>query len=451
MEHPVTLSEMLAAREKRAFRQRQLLDKYKSTLICFTMNIAGPVKNSPLIQSGFALGKRLLEERLAAQNISLLHQEESCTATGCEAFYVLAQDPLTVKELTSDIEEGSELGRLFDMDVLGTGGEKIDRSELGLAPRICLLCGRPAKECARSRAHTVKELSLRTDQLLLEAVDETDAADIAGLACKSLLYEVCTTPKPGLVDRVNSGSHKDMDIFTFLDSVCSLQPYFKVCARIGRQTAALPATETFPPLRRAGKKAEADMFSATRGVNTHKGAVFSVGILCAALGRLSRAQWTQPETVLRECAAIAHGIVDADFSGLTSQNACTAGQRLYLQYHITGIRGQAEAGFPAVRDVGLPVLREGLARGLTINDAGCAALLAIMTAATDTNLITRSSVATQQQITAALKALLQKTPYPDRTSLEKLDRAFIENNLSPGGSADLLAICYFLHFLESEA
>ena len=144
------------------------------------------------------------------------------------------------------------------------------------------------------------------------------------------------------------------------------------------------------------------------------------------------------------------GLVEHDFAGLTEENAYTVGQKLYLHHQITGIRGQMEDGLPAVRDAGLPVLKEGLARGLSLNDAGCAALLSLMVSATDTNLIARSDLATKQKTVEQLKELLAKTPYPDRQTLEELDRKFIEKNLSPGGSADLLAITYLLYFLENE-
>lgn len=450
MEHQVTLMEMLDARERRAFRQQELLTKYHSTMICFTMNIAGPVKNSPLILRGFQSGKRLLEERMKALKIEPVHYEETNETTGNEAFYVLKQEPLAVKRITSEIEDGSDLGRLFDMDVLRPDGQKVDRAEIGLSSRCCLVCGGPAKECARSRAHSVAELQSRTRQILSEAIEAADAKDAARLAVRALLYEVCTTPKPGLVDRNNSGSHRDMNIFTFMDSACALYPYFEACTRIGIQTADLPAPDTFLRLRPAGKKAEADMFAATKGINTHKGAVFSVGILCAALGRLPRDQWKMPDRILEECAAMTQGLTVSDFAGLTKENAVTAGQKLYLQYQITGIRGQMEAGLPAVRDAGLPVLKEGLARGLDINDAGCAALLALITADTDTNMIARSDIGTYQKTAEHIKELLEKDPYPDRQVLEQLDREFIEKNLSPGGSADLLAICYLLYFLGSE-
>ncbi len=450
MEHQVTLPEMLDARERRAMEQRRLLETYHETLLCFTMNIAGPVKNNERLHAGFEIGKNRLEDRFRAAKIGWTAREEINEKTGNEAIYVLKQNPRLIKGIAADIEEESALGRLFDMDVLGADGSKADREEIGLPGRRCLVCGRPAKECARSRTHTVEELQEKTAQILDEAIAEDDAREAARRAVSALLYEVCTTPKPGLVDRMNCGSHKDMTIFTFMDSSAALYPYFETCTRIGRHTAALTPGETFAELRRAGRRAEADMFAATKGVNTHKGAIFSMGILCAALGRLPRRSWGTPETIAKECAAMAQGLVEADFAGLTPENAVTMGQKLYLEYGITGVRGQMEAGLPAVLMVGLPVLKEGVARGLSINDAGAAALLSLITAATDTNLIARSDIETQHRVVAELKDLLTQYPYPGRETLEELDRRFIDKNLSPGGSADLLAICYFLYFLESE-
>ena len=99
---------------------------------------------------------------------------------------------------------------------------------------------------------------------------------------------------------------------------------------------------------------------------------------------------------------------------------------------------------------GLPALERGLAEGRTLQEAGCAALLALMAVADDTNLIARSDLDTQRRVAAEAAALLAKTPYPDFETLARLDDAFIAQNLSPGGSADLLAICYLLHFLRDE-
>ena len=258
------------------------------------------------------------------------------------------------------------------------------------------------------------------------------------------------TPKPGLVDRRNSGSHTDMDSFTFMSSAASLYPYFEACTRAGRKTADGPAPETFAALRPLGCEAEGEMLAATHGVNTHKGAIFSIGIVCAALGRLDRAVWADPARVLAEVSTMTAGLTAKDFAGVTAENAVTAGQKLYVQYGITGVRGQVEAGLPAVLEFGLPALEKGLAAGYSLNQSGCGALLAIIANSTDTNLIARSDRATQLAVVEELKALLARTPYPDEAALRALDDRFIAANLSPGGSADLLALCYLLHFFKTE-
>lgn len=444
----VSLTEMLEAREKRAWQQRELLRRGR-TMICFTMNIAGPIKNSPLIGSGYDLGKRLLLGQLDVAGVAVSDFEEVREKTGNECILLVDAEPLTVKAITAELEDHAPIGRLFDMDVLRPDGSKVERQELGLPGRKCLLCGESAQVCARSRKHSVAELQAKTREILQEAVDEWDSREAARLACQALLYEVAITPKPGLVDRENSGSHRDMDFFTFQASAAALQPYFAQCVRIGRQGGA--PEETLRALRLPGKLAEAEMRRATVGVNTHKGAIFSMGILCGALGRLDRESWENPDRILDECAAMAKGIVSEDYRDLTPETAKTAGQKLYLRYGITGVRGQAEAGFPAVREAGLPTLEAALAAGKNINEASCAALLALLVHTADTNMIHRGGFDGMQQATLEVREILDRENFPSRETLESLDKRFIEKNLSPGGSADLLALTLFLHFLRETA
>lgn len=435
-----TLQEILEARERRAARQAQLLRCYHTTLVCFTMNIAGPVKYSPLIARGFALGCMWLEAQLSASGYAVVFQEKLPRHTGCEAFYAVDAPADKVKELTLAVEEGSGLGRLFDMDVLDAQGRKLQRP----TERKCLICSQSARVCGPRRAHSVEQLQEKTQAILCEAVHSHQSRAIGALASKALLYEVCTTPKPGLVDRNNSGSHRDMDIFTFLSSTAALQPYFESCALAGLETAELPAAATFARLRYLGRNAEQTMLKATGGVNTHKGAIFTMGLLCAAAARLEE---PSPETVLQECAAMCAGLT-AELADITEENAKTTGQRLYAAYGITGIRGQAEQGYPAVLHTGLPVLREGLSLGYSLERSGCAALLAMLTAHTDTNLVARSDRETAKAVSREVALLLAKDRYPGPETLHALDEVFISKNLSIGGTADLLAACYFLHFLE---
>lgn len=432
------LTDILAAREDRARQQSQLLAQFQKPLICFTMNIAGPTKSSSLITQGHTLGCRALQAQLQGEHLPILHFAKRETAAGWEAFVVVDGDPMELKRLTCQIEDSFPAARLFDMDVITPEGQKISREQLGLGSRKCLLCGNDVLLCSRNRAHSVEALQEKTTALLQEAVAEDKCQRIAAFAVQSLLYEVCITPKPGLVDCNNAGSHKDMDIFTFMASGSTLFPYFMHCARTGIDTPSLSPTQMLEKLRFPGKLAETAMFSATNGVNTHKGAIFSLGLLCAAAGRLDT---TKPEALLQLCAAMTKGITQKE---LVNAAGKTAGERLYRAQGVSGARGQAEAGFPGAR-IGLAKLEAGLEQGLSLNDAGCAALLEIIATTADTNLLSRSDPESCRNMQEEIATLLKDTPFPSQEALIALDARFIEKNLSPGGCADLLALALFLH------
>lgn len=453
----IELEEMLEARDRRIRRQEEILKKYHTTLICFTMNIAGPIKYSERIRLGFSAGQAALKRALAAEKIEILTERVSREATGCEGFYAVACAPESAKKLTTEIEDGSPLGRLFDMDVLRPDGRKVERTELGLPVRTCLICGKPARECARSRAHSVPELQAKTRSILEQSIEDLRASKAAELAVRSLLYEVGTTPKPGLVDRNNNGSHRDMDVFTFFNSAAALGPYYETCARIGFETRDESPAATFERIRPAGRNAERLMYAATKGVNTHKGAIFTLGLVTASLGRLPADTWADAGRVLSEAGRMAQESLkdfergndaETELDAYGQRVPRTSGEKFYKAYGVTGVRGQAAAGFPAVREYGLPVLKEGLSRGLSMNDAGAAALLHILANTTDTNMISRSSRSMQEKVSADLRALLSKTAFPAIRDIEALDQQFIRANLSPGGSADLLALCFYFVFLS---
>lgn len=439
------LHEILAAREQRVQKQRQLLDRYGTPLLCFTMNIPGPVKFDRDVSIGFHLGNWLLKESLKGRKV--LHFESATAITGCEAFYAVDMPAKELKKIALELEEVDPIGRLFDMDVLTPDGQKISREELGYPRRKCLLCDQDAVVCAGRRTHSAEQLRRQAGFYLYIAARQWMCEYIATRAYFALSQEVSTTPKPGLVDGKNTGAHKDMDIRHFFASANALRPYFCDAAEQGFLTRDLPAANTLDAIRPMGLEAEQTMLKATHGVNTHKGAIFSLGILCAALGRLSPDLW-QPERLLDECAAIAAGVADRDFTGITVDNAKTAGERLYAAYGITGVRGQAQAGFPAVRDIGLPMLQQALEKGFSFNDAGAITLLHLIAATDDTNLIHRGGREKQLQVKQQIADLLESNPFPSMDVIEELDKQFIRENLSPGGSADLLALTYFLYFLK---
>lgn len=223
----VSLSEMLDARENRALEQRKILDEFNITIISFTLNISGPVKTFPLAQKSFVEGKKLVNEQLKRHNLNIAYEKYNIDKTGYEAFFALDYNPFYIKKLMVDIENSCPLGRIFDIDVLKANGDKLSRQDLNIPERTCLICNDKAHVCSRSKKHTTDELILKTINIISDYFNQKFANICASCAGRALLYEVCTTPKPGLVDRFNTGSHNDMDIYTFIDSSSVLTPHFR--------------------------------------------------------------------------------------------------------------------------------------------------------------------------------------------------------------------------------
>jgi holo-ACP synthase/triphosphoribosyl-dephospho-CoA synthase len=189
------------------------------------------------------------------------------------------------------------------------------------------------------------------------------------------------------------------------------------------------------------------MYEATGGINTHKGAIYTMGILCGSLGRLWSAETPIGEmtSVLAECAEMVHSSVEADF---IAADDSTAGLRTYLQYGLGGIRAEVASGLPSISHIALPCYQKALAEGLSSNDAGTVALLHLIAQVEDTNLYHRGGKEGAHWASEAAYALIKYHPYPSPAQIEALDDAFISRNLSPGGCADLLAVTYFLHALQ---
>lgn len=436
----VILQEVLDAREQRALAQRELLARYGKPVLSYTMNIPGPIKDSPLIRRGFEEGLRLL----GASGIVCLDRRVIHEVTGSELLCAVDDDAETLKALCKTIEDTSPLGRLFDMDVIDTDGHKLDRAE----ERRCIVCGAVGRGCASRRLHSLDELTAAVNKLLRGGLLEADAARIGALATKALLDEVDTTPKPGLVDRNNNGAHRDMTPETFRASAEALRGFWPACFHMGVETAGKAPEFAFAKLRALGVEAEKTMLDATGGVNTHKGAIFTLGTVCGAIGRLwqPEAPCCEPAEIAKGAAALCASAVEADFAAVEQSGlARSAGERLFLQYGLRGIRGEVAAGLPAVLETGLPTLEGCLRKGLSRNDAGVYALLALIARGGDTNLIKRGGRELAEAMSSLIRTKLSNKLLPTMDRVRQLDGLFIRSNLSPGGCADLLAVSYFLH------
>ena len=446
IEREITLSEILLAREERVAIQDHLLSEYKTPVVSFTMYVAGPVKVTGLSHRAFLWGMEQLRLGFRQNKMQVLKEFFRSLPTGDEGYFAVDAPAEAVKALCVEIEEGNPyLGRLFDMDVIGLDGKKLERG----TERPCIVCGKPGRDCASRRLHTVKELQAATASDLGNGFLFLDRDRIAAMATQALLEEVAVTPKPGLVDRSNNGSHRDMDFMSFQASAAALSNYWRQCffeAAVDRRTAGdevqTPA-ETFAALRPLGKRAERDMLAATGGVNTHKGAIFTLGVLCGAAGRLWTAEEGFPaaEAILDEAAAMTRETLEKE---LPAAHWNTAGEGLYRKYGTRGIRGEVADGLPAVRNVSLPVFRDLLSRGLERNHAAAVTLLHLIACVEDTNLLHRGGKDGAAWAGKQAAALIADGSVPAAEQIANLDRQFIERNLSPGGCADLLAVTLFL-------
>ena len=437
----VGLQEVLAAREQRAGRQAALIDQYGAELVCFSMNIAGPEKRTALIDRGFLEGKSRIEAVLQANAIEIMAREQLDVAAGQTQFWCVRADAVWLKMQMAALEQMDPLARLFDIDVIAPSGLKISRQQVGLPPRICFLCQRPAHECGRSRRHTVEQLQTYTDSVLHQFFTQRQAQSIGTMASRALLYEVSATPKPGLVDRWSSGAHTDMDFFTFLDSICSLEPYFIACAGMGLTYPDESGQKLLWRLRPLGAAAEQAMLKATGGVNTHKGAIFSLGLLCAAAG-------SAPRTVEDLCHRAAE-LGAASLKDYEDRTVKTGGGAAFYRHQITGVRGEAASGFSSVRAYGLPAFQRALQAGKSLQEAGLEALVQLLCQVEDTNAIKRTGRAQWQQVQQKLRQDLHGAEALP-PALLGLDRQWTQTGVSPGGCADLLAVTYFLHFWSEQ-
>lgn len=290
----------------------------------------------------------------------------------------------------------------------------------------------------------------------------SDPLRIPLLAQNSLLYESVVTPKPGLVDPAHPGAHSDMTIFTFIDSSTALLTGFTDYYQAGRAHQG-SLGRLFTKIRPIGLEIEEQMNQATLGVNTHKGAIFSFGILLASLGYFHQTQpskFNQPlseadsQTVFEIGQDMVQDSLGKDFIGLEDKIQLTNGEKLYLEHGIRGIRGEALEGYPLVQELALPYLRKMKKQehSLSLNQTLLTTLFLLISQSEDSNLINRGGLTglawAQKEAQKILQTniISQEDYFPE---LMAVNQRFVEKHLSPGGSADLLALTIFMAKLEN--
>jgi triphosphoribosyl-dephospho-CoA synthase len=268
----------------------------------------------------------------------------------------------------------------------------------------------------------------------------------AQLATKALIKEICLSPKPGLVDMNNSGAHRDMDFQTFIQSIRAICAWFERFYQYGK-TSALHKNQLFlAGIRPIGINCEQAMFKATNQVNTHKGGIFAFGLLLGAIGKLE--QLNLPiniQSICNEVSSICQGIVQSELKQNNLTNS--VGEKLFKLHNLTGARGEAESGYATVRNISLPIFQQMQKNGYDEETCLLQAMLHLLAFNQDTNVVSRGGLDGLTFVQEQSKKLIKQGGVINpkvRENLYQLDSELIKRNLSPGGSADLIAITWFL-------
>jgi len=318
------------------------------------------------------------------------------------------------------------MGLAMDTHAGLAAGPGIDRKTVETAPpRLCAV------------------FAWKTPQEADCAAPRLDSAEwLADAAVAALVDEATLTPKPGLVDFAGPGAHDDLDWGLMCRSARALRPAFADMARAARDTAGM--AELRQAIGHIGRQGEAAMLRATGGVNTHRGAIWALGLLVTAAAR------DPARAAPAEAAARAGALARLADPGAPARTG-HKGEAARLRYGVGGARGQAQAGFPHVVGQALPWLYRSRRAGDPEDAARLNALLAVMAGLDDTCVLSRGgwpALAALQRGAGAILAHGGAAGEAGRARLRSLARWAASNHISPGGAADLLAAALFLDRLQ---
>ena len=450
-----SILDILNSLDERVRKQREFIEKYERPLISYTLNIAGSIKKSPVFDIVFDEGLKLIISEIED---NLLFKEIKRESTGCIAYLVVDDEIKELKRKMVGIEERSPSARLYDIDVIGLDLKPVSRIEFGVSERRCIVCNKPYLECRRNKTHSMEEVVSKTQKI---ASDEC-AKVISNIASYCLKAELSTTPKPGLVDKKNNGSHDDMNFELFLKSINTITPYLEeeylACFKYKDKN------ELFQEMKNIGMRAEYAMLIATNSINTHKGAFFSLSnIGCGICYLLSNDE--EPSISKIRSFATEFSLWAQTHNDLQNSN----GYKVRENDNKVGIYYEAINGYPSIFDNCDKYLNtfkgdrymkyisslyscsefDYCTFNEIIEEQALRVFCTLLSCADDSNIIHRGGI-------DALCDMHEQFLQLDRenisigalkSELSEVDSTFIAANLSPGGTADLLSIALFIMIL----
>lgn len=457
------IKEILNAKEKRANARLKIANE-GSISVSLTINVPGIPKSNDLIHHFFLECLSDLKRFLISHRISVDIQHELIRSDAAGDFYLVPMLDLSlqadvVKKLSEIFESEHPLGRLLDVDITDEDGNPVSSGK----EKACYFCGEhSAVFCMRMKSHSYEEMRSIMENDIADFLSDKKrnkvCKDLSVFALKALLHEVALSPKPGLVDRFCNGSHTDMDFASFLNSSAVLSVYFKEIAEYGYDFSSTDIKSALPKLRQIGLQMESDMFEETNGVNTHKGAIFLLGFsLFVCAFQIKSDNFSHPSFV-NQIKELNGDLVEKELGkNLYAQNK-THGEVCYEKFGKKGqgIRGEIQAGLPCVFQHAIPVLNEQFdtlkyPTDKEIQVGLSRTLLVLIANNDDSNILYRKG----EEVLNELKILAQEafnafTQNAFDSKYESLIRYCDDNQISPGGSADLLAVSYYIYMVSKK-
>ena len=415
------ISDILTAREQKLFEVKKHLSNNHVTLL-IKANIPGQNKNTS--EAYFLVNLFSLQIQKSFQVVQFISKD------GMDGPY----DIITIKGISAidfkyksvEIENIHPLGRFIDLDVFANKPVSISRDTLNLEPRKCYICQKDAHRCSREKRHSIGILLKHIEN----AVRDYLKTEIKKAIKHSMIKELDLEDKFGLVTKSSSGSHHDMDYELMLKSQDAIIPYLTEIFMLGYHSNDLETLlEKSRPL---GIKAEEKMLEVTQGVNTYKGLIFILGLSLLSTGYAIKNHQPYNE-IYTNVSKMTHSIYkDFDKKGQTS------GLKAYETYKLSGIRGEVFCGLPSVVSAIKLLTNE---RDETLREV----LKHLIIVSEDTVFLNRASTLENYH---SIKQLFKKTDLTNTENLKKLNQKMIEQNISFGGSADLLIVTIFLNTIK---
>jgi len=416
------MNKILEAREERAEHIKKLMqDNPHKTVVVLKKNVVGTNKNPVHMMFICNYFNEIVLKTFSGK---VIEYGKRRSFDGDYCFYVINELGTQVKERTIEIEESCRLGRIIDIDVYHE--KSISRRDMSCEMRKCLICDDYAHICARNKTHSPEEILGKIEEIIEEFLTDY----LTKLSIQAIYQELELHPKFGLVSHRDTGSHKDMNYQTFINSAFAIRKHISQYIQQG-----FSKTIDYDKLQKIGISAEKKMFKATNNVNTHKGLVYLLGVFLPALTKtIIRGE---DENYLKALIIeISSQIVGDYYDTVKDKNKenLTNADIIYLNHGLKGVRGESLKGLDLIFTI--PTYDD-----FDVDVVNHEYLIQLMSKLDDTTIIHKNNLSTLRDVQNDMKKLIAQGGYKNNKKMfTDISTLYKLNNISPGGSADMLVI-----------